>query len=193
MRVVGFVLVGLVYGVLLRAWMRFISSEPEFSWAGTSAILIVFTLLGLTVGLTDLARRRGGKRSTLAVRIVGLVLGLGCFMAAGAAMFPTIIPAALGVARRDWWRWVRLLLVVWAIGFGVFVVIDADGHGAVHTAVALVLYAGFCCVETAMFSVLLAPSLPPGSIAGRPRWVRALLVLLPVVVVGLGVLAIVGV
>lgn len=193
MRVVGCVLLGLGYGALVRGWMRFVSSEPEFSWAGTSAILIVFTILGLTVGLTDLARRRCARRWTVAARVVGLVLGLGCFMAAGAAMFPTIIPAALGVARRDWWRWVRVLLIVCAVGFGVYVVLDADDHGVMHTAVALVLYAGFCCVETAMFAVLLAPSLPPGSVSGRPRWVRTLLILLPLLVVGLGVLAIVGV
>ncbi len=193
MRVVGFVVIGLLYGVLLRGWMRFISSDPEFSWSGTIAIVTVFTILGTCVGLTDLARRHHKRRLTLTSRIVGCVLGLGCFMAAGAAMFPTIIPAALAVSRRDWWPWLRALLLVLAIAFGTWVVLDADQHGPAHTAAALLMYAGFCVVETALFAALLAPSLPPGSISGKPVWLRALLVLLPVLVIAFGVLAIIGV
>ena len=104
MRLAAFVAVGLVYGAVLRLWMRFVSTEPEFTWSGTGYIVGAFTVLGLMAGLVDLGHRRGRRRTLLATRVVGSVLALGCFTAAGATMFPTIVPASLAVARTDWPR-----------------------------------------------------------------------------------------
>ncbi|MBI4939447.1 MAG: hypothetical protein HY830_01720 [Actinobacteria bacterium] len=91
--------VGVVYGVSLRAWMRLVSTDPGFTWIGTGYIVGAFAVLGAMAGLTTGLRRRGRRRAVLAARTAGIVLSLGCFVAAGAAMFPTVVPAGLALAR----------------------------------------------------------------------------------------------
>ena len=103
---------GLAYGVCLRAWMRLVSTDPEFSWGGSGYIAGAFAVLGAMAGLVTAGRHRGWRRRLLASRIVGIVLSLGCFVAAGTLMFPTIVPGALGWARSDWPRPVRVGLVL---------------------------------------------------------------------------------
>lgn len=53
---------GLAWGIVARIWMRLISTNPEFSIAGTTAILVITTLFGACVGLAFAARRRGWQR-----------------------------------------------------------------------------------------------------------------------------------
>jgi hypothetical protein len=85
-------LLGTAWGVLARVWMRLISSDPEFSWSGTLAILGLSAALGLGVGLVHGARRSGRSGWwTLAV-VPGLLLFMGpgmllapCFLLGGAA------------------------------------------------------------------------------------------------------------
>ena len=50
---------GLIWGIIARIWMRLISTDPEFSIAGTTAILIITTLFGTCTGFAFGARRRG--------------------------------------------------------------------------------------------------------------------------------------
>ena len=64
-------LVGVGLGVVLRIWMRLISDDPEFSWSGTLAIVIVFTLLGVNAGLVAFGRGRGWRSGLVAVWAVG--------------------------------------------------------------------------------------------------------------------------
>jgi hypothetical protein len=42
--------VGATYGAALRAWMRPVSTDPEFSWGGTGYIIGVFSVLGAMAG-----------------------------------------------------------------------------------------------------------------------------------------------
>jgi len=159
--VVGGLLVGLAYGVALRAWMRFISSEPEFSWSGTGYIVGIFAVLGTMAGLATVARARWRPRAVLGVRILGIILSLGCFMAAGTAMFPTIVPAGLGVGRTDWPRWLRGALIVLGAAVAVAVVMTQLDLEPERRAVALVTYLALCSVEVALVARLYAPSLTP--------------------------------
>ncbi len=167
--------IGAAYGIALRGWMRLISTDPEFTWSGTGYIIGVFTVLGTMAGLATAVRHRSRGRTLLIVRGVGIVLSLGCFVAAGSAMLPTIVPAALGRARTDWYRPVRIALVSVgaATAVGVSLLVTMRDLGPARLAVGLVLYLALCCVEVEIIARLYAPSLPAGTLR-RPR--RAALV-----------------
>ncbi|HSI26135.1 MAG TPA: hypothetical protein VK948_01910 [Aeromicrobium sp.] len=193
MRVLAWLAVGALYGVVLRTWMRFVSTEKEFSWSGTGYIIGIFAVLGLMAGLVGFARRRGWVRRLVALRAVGSVLALGCFMAAGALMFPTIVPAALGVGRTDWAMWLRRLLIAVGAGSAGFVVLTLPELGLAHRLVALALYLALAGVEVVLLARIVAPSLPRGSIMARPVAVRAALVVLPLMAVAALVISAIGV
>jgi len=44
-------MLGLAWGTTIRLWMRFISTDPEFTWSGTGYILGATTVAGLLLGL----------------------------------------------------------------------------------------------------------------------------------------------
>ena len=77
---------GLVLGVLARAWMQFISEDPEFTWNGTRFIVSGFAVFGLTQSLVAVARGRVARRRTLTV--VQGIATLPLFVAAGAGDVP---------------------------------------------------------------------------------------------------------
>lgn len=156
--------VGAGYGACLRAWMRLVSTEPEFSWSGTGYIVGVFAVLGAMAGLVSAGRRRGWGRLLLGARVIGIVLSMGCFLAAGLMMLPTIVPAALGWARSDWPRAVRAVLLVIGTGAAIFVVLTLPELAVSRRLLALVIYLLLCPVEVALMARLYAPSLPHGSL-----------------------------
>ncbi|MET9268542.1 hypothetical protein [Kribbella sp. NPDC003557] len=53
---------GLAWGVAARVWMRLISTEPEFTWAGTLVILALTGGSGLLLGVLYGLRRAGRSR-----------------------------------------------------------------------------------------------------------------------------------
>ena len=87
---------GAAWGVLARIWMRLISTDPEFSWTGTLAIIGLTALLGCGVG-TVAASRRAGRSLwwTLAV-VPGLLL----FLSPGLLVAPCFLVGGLAFARR---------------------------------------------------------------------------------------------
>lgn len=108
---------GAALGVAARAWMRLISDDPEFSWAGTLFIIGGFTMFGTLQSIVAAARGRVRRRWLLVViRVIGIAAMMPLFVAAGAIMFPTVIGAGLARARTDWPRWSRLVCVVVSIG-----------------------------------------------------------------------------
>ena len=103
-------LLGATIGIAARAWMRLVSGDPEFTWSGTSFIVVAYTFAGLTQGLALAARRRGVRWwFQLPVRLVaafgGLLLGFG----AGIVMLPALVGGSLAVARTDWARPARVI------------------------------------------------------------------------------------
>jgi hypothetical protein len=92
---------GAAWGVLARVWMRLISNDPEFSWAGTLAILGMAAVLGAGVGVVHVARRSGRSAWwTLAV-LPGLVL----FMSPGMVLAPAFLLGGPAYGGRG--RWLR--------------------------------------------------------------------------------------
>lgn len=105
---VGGLVGGLAWGAFARVWMRFISTDPEFSWSGTLFIVVGFGIAGLAQAGAYLARRRGWSRRPMTAVRVGTTVGLlPLGMAAGGPMFPTIVLAPLAMTHVDWNRWVR--------------------------------------------------------------------------------------
>jgi hypothetical protein len=103
------VLLGALWGVLARVWMRMISTQPEFSWAGTLGIVGLAAVAGLALGLVRGARTAGRGRwwrlaGVLAVPIVSL--------GPGSVFAPAFWLAGVGVAGRGprWLRWVLVAL-----------------------------------------------------------------------------------
>jgi len=99
---------GLAWGINARLWMRFISTDPEFTWSGTLFIVVGFGIAGLAQSAAYLGRRANLRRPAMTVvRVVGVIGLLPLGGAAGASMFPTIILAALVLTHQNWPRWLR--------------------------------------------------------------------------------------
>ncbi len=104
---------GLVLGIIARLWMRWISTDPEFSWGGTLGIIIAFTMFTTTQATIYVLRRRiKTRRLTSVVRSVGAFFTLPLFTAAGAVMFPTVILASIAVWRKKIDKKVRIALLI---------------------------------------------------------------------------------
>jgi hypothetical protein len=90
----GFLL-GVVWGVAARAWMRLISTAPEFTWAGTLSIIVAAAVAGLALGLVAAARARGGSRWWRLVYLVVPVI----FLGAGLPLLPGVVLGGWGLRR----------------------------------------------------------------------------------------------
>ena len=89
---------GLVLGVLARLWMRWISTDREFSWNGTIFIVSSFTIAIAIQPIVSLLRRRfNGKKAKTLLRIGGAIFSLPIFVEMGAIMFPTVALAGIAL------------------------------------------------------------------------------------------------
>lgn len=134
---------GLVLGVIARAWMRWISTDPEFTWSGSIFIVLGFVLFFTGHSLVLLGRKKGWSRTWLTVaRVVAVILSLPIFGAAGASMLPTVLTASLGLGRTDWPRPVRRVLIVLSLIIPFFIVRDigSDFGWNIITAGRIILY-----------------------------------------------------
>lgn len=117
----GFV-AALLGGIIARLWMRWISTDPEFTWSGTLGIVLGFAVFGAIQSTVYTVRRKPRRKWFLvSIRILGVIFSLQLFMAAGAIMFPTVLTASLAVWRGKWKIWIRVLLFL--IGFTFWVLI----------------------------------------------------------------------
>ena len=111
-------LAGLACAVVARVGMMLLTRHPEPTRSGTVAILVVFTLGGLAVGVVDAARRAGRTPWT---RLVALV-GVGIFLGAGAVFLPSTLVGGAFLSHRRVPTWARLAAVVAVLGWGVAMV-----------------------------------------------------------------------
>lgn len=126
--VVACAVAGAALGTVARWWMRLLADDPEFSWSGTIAIVVVFAVAGAGHAVAALARRARRRWATPG-RVVGAVLALGLFGAAGAVMLPTVAGGSLALWRRDWPRWARALPAVVALPVPVSIAEEAVDAG----------------------------------------------------------------
>jgi hypothetical protein len=139
---------GLGWGIAARAWMRLITTDPEFSWSGTGYILGACTVIGLLLGAAEAGRRRGAVRWWRATGASALLLGVG----AGIVVVPMALLGGLAAGRRRWHPAVRAVLALAAAAPAVLVARDVwstlpplrGGLGvAVWAALAATLVLGF--------------------------------------------------
>jgi hypothetical protein len=110
--VVG-LLAGAILGIAARAWMRMISTDPEFTWNGSVFIVLGFTVFGFAQGVAVAVRRATRRRWIVTTaRAFGFIGTLPLFVAAGGIMFPTVIGGGLARHRTDWPTWTRVVFVV---------------------------------------------------------------------------------
>ena len=99
--VAAFAAGGALCGVAARAWMRLISSDPEFTWSGTLFIVALFAVVGTAQGCAVAVRRRtrwvrGPAR--VVAGVAALLLGAG----PGMVLLPLLVCAPLAIARTRW-------------------------------------------------------------------------------------------
>lgn len=108
---------GLGWGVAIRAWMRLISDEPEFSLSGTLFIVGAATIVGLGFGLA-LASRTWTNRARPPARWLGgasvVFLGVG----AGSITLPTIVFGGLALGTPRPRLATRMVMAVGALAVG---------------------------------------------------------------------------
>ncbi len=183
--VIGGAALGLSWGVVMRVWMRFISTNPEFSIGGTLFILGATTVVGSLLGLARHRRHLAGAgwwRLSL--------LSLGLLGAGGFVMWPTVVlwAAAMGRRRPRWL--VAGLGVAGALG-QISVIDDAIISNWRFTptemAVATVWYVPMLMFEAWAFSVVFTPGLA----VSTPSRVKRALIATGLLVVGVAALAVV--
>lgn len=154
--VVAGAVIGLVWGGILRVWMRFISTSPEFSWSGTGFILGAGVLAGATLGFARKRRQAGGvgwwRLSILALMLLG---------GGGSVMWPSVVlgGAAIGRQRRGWLRGVLGLAAIGAqVPIVQSVIVDNAQMSAAEAVIAVAWYAPMLAIEAWAFSVVFAPA-----------------------------------
>lgn len=103
----GFLVGGLVWGVVARLWMRLITTEPEFTWSGSLFIVGAFTIAATAQGVALAARRRRWPRWAQGIiRSLALVLALPLGAGAGIVMLPALVTGSIALGRTNWrWGW----------------------------------------------------------------------------------------
>lgn len=147
-RVVTGVALGLVWGIVARLWMRFVTDEPMFTTTGTFYLLGGAALIGGCAGRVFDVRRRASELGPRALR-AARVMAVACFVVMARPPGPlTVLTAlfaalALSSGRATWAR--ALFGVLAVVGLGLVVPEMPQGFGAGRTAVAVVLYTGLLC------------------------------------------------
>ncbi len=143
---------GLVWGVTARLWMRFISTDPEFSLGGTGYILLAPTIIGLAMGFV-----RASTHPTTS-RFFGAASSILLGMGGGIIMLPTVLLGALCLAKRRWKWWARVLVALLAsVPLGGLLLDDPDHHGWKRL-IMVIWYFGLCGSMIVMISVSLRPT-----------------------------------
>jgi len=154
--VVAGAIIGLVWGGILRVWMRFISTSPEFSWSGTGFILGACVIVGATLGLARKRRDAGGvgwwRLSILTLMLLG---------AGGSVMWPSVVlgGAAIGRPRPGWLRGALGLVAIGAqVPIMQSAILDNPRMSMPEVVIAVAWYVPMLAIEAWAFSVVFAPA-----------------------------------
>ncbi|MFC8503922.1 hypothetical protein ACFUC1_16315 [Pedococcus sp. NPDC057267] len=108
---------GVLWGVAARVFMRLVADAPEFSWAGTLGILAIAAWFGAWTGAAAGAVRAGRRGWWCLLAVPALIL----FAGQGAPFLPGALLGALALSRRlggrgdgrgDGRRWVAVVAAV---------------------------------------------------------------------------------
>lgn len=152
---------GLLWGGLMRLWMRFISTDPEFSWSGTGFILGAALLAGLGLGTAYSFSRKTRRPWWRLFGLPVILLGAG----AGSLMLPGAIVGGLAFGRRNWPQPVRIALGTLAIG-GTMALLGLSNDsnlGPIRTVIAMMAFGVFHTIEMAATGIVFAPARTAGT------------------------------
>ncbi len=111
---------GVAWGIAARGWMRLITTEPEFSWAGTGMILAIAGLSGLALGIMYGVRRTGRSRWWRVLAVLCLLL----FAGPGMIFIPAFFLGGFLYLRHAWARAIGVagiglsMVALWLAGEG---------------------------------------------------------------------------
>jgi hypothetical protein len=90
--------IGLIIGIVARAWMRWVSTDPEFSWSGSIFIVGVFTIFFTAQSIVLVLRSSTSSRAkSRVIRAGGLIFTLPLFLGAGGMMLPSVAVASIAL------------------------------------------------------------------------------------------------
>lgn len=165
--IVAGAVLGLSWGVAMRAWMRFISASPEFSWEGTLFILGASVICGTVLGLAWYRRSVGGAGWWRLSFGILILLGAG-----GAVMWPAVAMGALAIGRPRP-SWMRALLGAGALASQIPVIGEIADNWRLDlgdVVLASVWYAPMLAVEMWAFSVAFRPAIDGRRPSARVRY-----------------------
>ena len=128
--------------------MRFISTDGEFTWAGSLIVVGAFAMAVVGQAVVFLARRSELQASWfVGLRAFSLITLLPLGFGAGALAFPLVLFVPLAAVRTGWPSWLRGLLGVLALVVAGFIATHLFGdlgllRGFIGTLWFLVIYAG---------------------------------------------------
>jgi hypothetical protein len=96
---------GVAWGVAARVWMRLISTDPQFTWAGSLLIVGLTGVAGLALGILYGVRRAGRSRWWRTVA----VLCLPTFAGPGMLFLPAFFLGGLLYLHHVWARVIGVL------------------------------------------------------------------------------------
>ena len=140
--------------------MRWISTEPEFSLAGTIFIVSGFTVFFTAHATVLFGIRKVWSRLWLNVTRVGaIIFSLGIFTAACSSMLPTVVALSLATGRTDWPRPIRLELFILGLIIPGFIArhIGSDFGYGIATAGRIILFVLIYCFVVAAARITAAP------------------------------------
>jgi hypothetical protein len=121
-RALAGVLVGVVWGALARLFMRLVSTEPDFSWAGTLVIIGLGVIFWGAVGLVSGARSTGRSRWWRLAGVPALLI----FVGQGLVFVPGAALVACGLAVRSAWQRAVLLVAGLAGTYWLMTLLDDE-------------------------------------------------------------------
>ncbi len=103
---------GAFLGGLARVWMRWISTDLEFSWSGTLFIIGAFAIFVTAQSIVLVLRERiHGEKATTIVRCLGALFSLQIFFGGAGALAPTVFLGSAAIYRKELSRNTRLILL----------------------------------------------------------------------------------
>lgn len=183
-------LAGVLLGVMARLWMRWISTEPEFSWSGSIFIVLAITIFFTAHSTVYFALRKKWSRRSIAItRSAAIVFSLPMFSAAGAMMLPTVVTASIAAWRNYLPKWVRVTLGLASLVIPVMIVKDfGDDFGwGIATAGRILLF-GFIYGAVIAMTRSTVAKFPGGKPIALKREIMITLAVLFVLFVGVRIL-----